>query len=148
MHTTGDYTSHLQQQGELRSSLRRTLLYRKGGNKVQRNGLSEQRCALESNSKCMQWIATTPIEMTNRTPIGMTPPPTELQQSNLMKSTYRMTVSVCTEKLGVYSAVSSTMKSPSVNGNAATSRSTRTSASAYTTLIPSSPNASNTQSPS
>jgi len=98
-------------QGELRSSLRRTSLYRKGGREVQRNNLSEQRYALESTSKCMQWMATTPIAMTSRTPIGRTSPPIELQQDSLKKSMCRMTASICVEKLGVHGVVSSTMRS-------------------------------------
>jgi len=157
-------------------------------------------------------MATTPIGMTSRTPIGTTPPITELRQGNSKKSTRRMTAPICVEKSdadgvetsmtrstvvtpisialaaevaaslrpmfftppstvaslrrlgGPQSHVTGTSqrpqdarsfqtsgirsKSPSVNGNVATSRSSKGNASACTTLDPSSPNVSNVQSPS
>src|SRR5712671_2114762 len=109
-HIAGDYSSCLQQQGELRSLLRRTSLYRRGGSEVRRNGSSERRYALESDSRCVQWTATTPTEMTSRTPIG-TNPNTELRQGNLKKSTCRMTAPVCVEKWDVDGVGTSTTRS-------------------------------------
>jgi len=101
----------LQRQGELRSSLRRTSLYRRGGSEVWRNDSSEQRYTLESDSKCMQWRVNTPIEMTSRTLTGTTPLIKELCQGNLKKSTHRMTAHVCVEKSDVDGAGTSTTRS-------------------------------------